>query len=93
MTSIQGARPQPAAVNRPWLITTAASAGGTSAIRTIPESLPPVIVQNEATSEHRSMPRAAIRSGAVDYVLPLDAIGPTLNDIVHRRPVSVSSPQ
>jgi two-component system chemotaxis response regulator CheB len=50
-----------------------------------------VIAQNQATSEHWSMPRSAIRSGAVDYVLPLDAIGPTLNDIVHGRPVSVPS--
>lgn len=212
MTSIEGARPQPAAVNgRPWLITIAASAGGIQAIRTILRSLPLdlpasivivqhrtpgrdswinqvlrgaaplrvigaadgetikpatvyvaradshltvaadktfhyrngtkirhlrssanplfesaarvfdghviavvltgsghdatdgvqgvkahgglVIAQNEATSEHFSMPRSAIRSGAVDYVLPLDAIGPALNDIVHGRPVSVSSPQ
>jgi two-component system chemotaxis response regulator CheB len=52
-----------------------------------------VIAQDKATSAHFSMPRSAIRSGAVDYVLPLDEIGPTLNDIVHGRPVSVSSPQ
>jgi two-component system chemotaxis response regulator CheB len=52
-----------------------------------------VIAQDEATSEHFSMPRSAIRSGSVDYVLPLGAIGPTLNDIVHGRPLPVSSPQ
>jgi two-component system chemotaxis response regulator CheB len=52
-----------------------------------------VIAQNQATSEHWSMPRSAIRSGAVDYVLPLEAIGPALNGIVHGRPVSIASPQ
>ena len=52
-----------------------------------------VIAQNQATSEHWSMPRSAIRSGAVDYVLPLEAIGPALNDIVHGRPVSIAAPQ
>jgi two-component system chemotaxis response regulator CheB len=47
-----------------------------------------VIAQDAATSEHWDMPRSAIRSGAVDYVLPLDAIGTALADIVHGRPVS-----
>jgi chemotaxis response regulator CheB len=103
MASLEGARLQPAAVNRPWLITIAASAGGIEAIRTILQSVPVVgaadgepmspATQDEATSEHFSMPRSAIRSGAVDYVQPLDAIGPALNDIVRGRPVSVPSPQ
>jgi two-component system chemotaxis response regulator CheB len=52
-----------------------------------------VIAQNPATAQHWSMPGSAIRSGAVDYVLPLDAIGPALDDIVHGRPVSIPSPQ
>jgi two-component system chemotaxis response regulator CheB len=47
-----------------------------------------VIVQDRATSEHWSMPEAALRSGAVDYVLPLDAIGPAIDAIVHGRPVA-----
>jgi two-component system chemotaxis response regulator CheB len=37
-----------------------------------------VIAQNEATSEFFSMPHAAIKAGAVDYVLPLDDIAPAL---------------
>jgi chemotaxis response regulator CheB len=37
------------------------------------------------------MPESAIRTGAVDYVLPVEAIGPALNDIVHGRPMSVST--
>ena len=44
-----------------------------------------VIAQDQATSQHWHMPRSAIRSGAVDYVLPLEAIGPMLDDIVRGR--------
>jgi two-component system chemotaxis response regulator CheB len=46
-----------------------------------------VIAQDPASSEHWSMPEAAVRSGAVDYVLPLDAIGPAIDAIVHGRPI------
>ena len=41
MTSIEGAAPQPAAVDAQWLITIAASAGGIQAIRTILRSVSP----------------------------------------------------
>jgi two-component system chemotaxis response regulator CheB len=47
-----------------------------------------VIAQDEATSEHWGMPGAAVRSGAVDYVLPLGAIAPALDALVHGRVVS-----
>lgn len=47
-----------------------------------------VIVQDRASSEHWSMPEAALRSGAVDYVLPLNAIGPAIDAIVHGRSVT-----
>jgi two-component system chemotaxis response regulator CheB len=47
-----------------------------------------VIVQDQATSQHWHMPRSAIVSGAVDYVLPLDGIGPVILDIVHDRPIT-----
>jgi two-component system chemotaxis response regulator CheB len=40
-----------------------------------------VIAQNEATSEFFSMPEAAIHTGFVDFVLPLEAIGPKLVDL------------
>jgi hypothetical protein len=35
MALLEGTRPQPSMVNRPWLITIPASAGGVEAIRTI----------------------------------------------------------
>jgi two-component system chemotaxis response regulator CheB len=37
-----------------------------------------VIAQDQATSQAFSMPRAAIATGAVDYILPLDQIAPAL---------------
>lgn len=47
-----------------------------------------VIVQDRATSEFWNMPQAALRSGAVDYVLPVEAIGPAIDAIVHGRSVA-----
>jgi two-component system chemotaxis response regulator CheB len=37
-----------------------------------------VIAQDRATSDHFGMPGSAIRTGAVDYILPLEEIGPTI---------------
>jgi chemotaxis response regulator CheB len=47
-----------------------------------------VIAQDQATSEHWNMPGAAVRSGAVDHLLPLDAIGPAIGAIVYGRSIS-----
>jgi two-component system chemotaxis response regulator CheB len=47
-----------------------------------------VIAQDQASSEHWSMPEAAVRTGAVDYVLPLEAIAPAIDAIVHGRPIA-----
>lgn len=41
-----------------------------------------VIAQDEATSLHFGMPGSAIRSGAVDRVLPLGSIAPALIELV-----------
>ena len=40
-----------------------------------------VIAQDSATAEHFGMPQAAIETGAVEYVLPLDEIGPALTTL------------
>jgi two-component system chemotaxis response regulator CheB len=41
-----------------------------------------VIAQDEASSEYFSMPREAIQSGGVTYVLPLASIAPALRRLV-----------
>jgi two-component system chemotaxis response regulator CheB len=41
-----------------------------------------IIAQDEATSAHFDMPRSAIETGCVDWVLPLAQIAPTLVDLV-----------
>ena len=41
-----------------------------------------VIAQDEATSEFFSMPREAIESGGVSYVLPLASIGAAVRRLV-----------
>jgi len=43
-----------------------------------------VIAHNEATSEVFGMPRAAIATGGVDFVLPLSEIAATLMALVER---------
>ena len=50
-----------------------------------------VIVQDPATARHAGMPSAAVQSGAADYVLPLEAIGPALDAIVQGRPLPAAS--
>ena len=42
------------------------------------------IGQNEATCVVFGMPKAAMELGAVDHQLPLNEIGPAINDAVHR---------
>ena len=44
-----------------------------------------VIAQNAASSEKPNMPLAAIKTGAVDYILPLDEIALALVRLVSRR--------
>jgi two-component system chemotaxis response regulator CheB len=50
-----------------------------------------VIAQDPATAEHASMPMSAIRTGAVDHVLPLEAIAPMLVAITRGRTVGRES--
>ena len=46
-----------------------------------------VIAQDPATARYGSMPQSAVDTGAVDYVLPLDAIGAAITAIVRGEPV------
>lgn len=59
---------------------------GTAGCRAISEAGGMVVVQDPASSAHADMPAAALRSGRVDLVLPLDQIGEALQRLVDSRP-------
>ena len=52
-----------------------------------------VIAQDPSSAEHAGMPAAAVLSGAVDFVLPLEQIGPALDAIVRGQQISHGMPQ
>ncbi len=51
---------------------------GAMGIKAIKEKGGTTIVQDERTSEHWGMPQAAIATGMVDFVLPIEEIGPAI---------------
>jgi two-component system chemotaxis response regulator CheB len=60
------------------VILTGGGSNGTGGVRDVKARGGIVIAQDPATALHPGMPRAAIATGAVDYVLPLEEIGPML---------------
>jgi len=70
------------------VVLTGMGADATDGVQTVRAHGGLVIAQDEATSECWSMPMSAVKSGAVNYVLPLGAIAPALVDIVEGRPVA-----
>jgi two-component system chemotaxis response regulator CheB len=63
------------------VILTGAGNDGTAGAAAVRATGGIVIAQDQATSAFFGMPQAAIDSGMVDYILPLDAIGGTLVDL------------
>jgi two-component system chemotaxis response regulator CheB len=57
----------------------------TDGVQAVKQAGGAVIAQDEATSEWFSMPRSAIATGAVDYVLPLDRISAKLVELLERQ--------
>ncbi len=55
-------------------------------VRAIAQTGGTVLVQNPATAEFGGMPQAAIDTGAVDFVLDLEEIGPALVSLVEGAP-------
>ena len=55
---------------------------GTSSVQAVKRAGGIVVAQDEATAEWFSMPRSAIGTGAVDYVLPVDRIGAKLVELL-----------
>jgi two-component system, chemotaxis family, protein-glutamate methylesterase/glutaminase len=49
------------------------------------------IAQDEKTSKYFTMPKAAIATGKVDWVLPLDAIAPTVVNLIRNELMGVNS--
>jgi two-component system chemotaxis response regulator CheB len=73
------------------LIAVVLTGGGTDAtdgVQTVKTHGGIVIAQDQASAEDWRMPEAALKTGAVDYVLPLDDIGPAIDAIVHGRPIA-----
>ena len=54
-------------------------------VRAVKERGGRVIAQDEETSQFFGMPGTAIETGAVDMILPLDKVAPTLMALVGRR--------
>ncbi|WP_337906929.1 chemotaxis protein CheB [Iningainema tapete] len=55
---------------------------GSNGVKIIKQMGGTVIAQNEETSKFPAMPKAAIDTGVVDFILPLNANAPTLLKLV-----------
>ncbi len=55
---------------------------GAMGIKAIKEKGGVTIAQDEKTSEFFEMPKAAIETGAVDFILPIQDIAPTIVALV-----------
>ena len=64
------------------VVLTGADSDGENGVRLVKKMGGLVIAQDEETSECFSMPSAAIKSGAVDFILPLNQIAPKLISLV-----------
>jgi two-component system chemotaxis response regulator CheB len=60
------------------VVLTGSGMDGTDGVQAVKSRGGTVIAQDPATASHSSMPTAAIRTGVVDYVLPIDQIAPKL---------------
>jgi two-component system chemotaxis response regulator CheB len=64
------------------VILTGAGNDGSTGVKSVKAAGGTVIAQNKATAKYFSMPAAAIATGCVDQVLPLQQIAPTLVSLV-----------
>jgi len=67
------------------VVLTGGDSDATDGVQSVSEAGGIVIAQDEATPQNFSMPRSAIKTGSVDYVLPLDEIAPKLLDLLSAR--------
>lgn len=66
------------------VILTGMNIDGAMGIKAIKEMGGVTIAQDEKTSEFFEMPKAAIETGAVDYILPIQDIAPTIIALVEQ---------
>ena len=64
------------------VVLTGGDRDGSQGVQAIKKMGGTVIVQDEATSTVFGMPAAAIKTGCVDYILPLDEIAATITNLV-----------
>jgi two-component system chemotaxis response regulator CheB len=64
------------------VVLTGSGSDGSMGVQAVKKMGGTVIAQDEATSEVFGMPHAAIQTGSVDFVLPLDEIAPALVSLV-----------
>jgi len=64
------------------VVLTGTGVDGAAGVRAVKAAGGFVIAEDPATAEHRGMPEAARRTGYVDLLLPLAAIGPAIVDAV-----------
>ncbi len=64
------------------VILTGTGKDGSMGIKAIKERGGTTIAQDEATSEHFGMPQAAISTGAIDFILPLQDISPAITALI-----------
>jgi two-component system chemotaxis response regulator CheB len=66
------------------VVLTGMDSDGATGVQAIKQMGGTVIAQDEATSKYFGMPNAAIKTGDVDFILPLDAIANKLLDLIKK---------
>ena len=66
------------------VVLTGGDGDGSFGVRMIKDEGGTVIAQDKPTSENFSMPETSIKTGEVDFILPLDEIAPKLIELVTR---------
>ena len=66
------------------VVLTGGDGDGSFGVRIIKDEGGTVIAQDKPTSENFSMPETSIKTGEVDFILPLDEIAPKLIELVTR---------
>jgi two-component system, chemotaxis family, protein-glutamate methylesterase/glutaminase len=69
------------------VVLTGSGHDGTDGVQTVKTHGGRVIAQDPVSARHAGMPKSAVATGVVDYVLPLEAIAPALTAIMRGQPI------